>query len=44
MRKKIRIIVVASVVAAVGGITIAAHDTKDEGKAVVPPAGTLMAP
>jgi len=37
MRKKIRIIVVAGVIAAVGGIAIAARDVKDEGKAAAPP-------
>ena len=36
MRKKIRIIVVAGVIAAVGGIAIAARDAKDEGKAAAP--------
>lgn len=44
MRKKIRIIVVAGVIAAVGGIAIAARDAKDEGKAAAPPAGAPMAP
>ena len=39
MRKKIRIVVVAGVIAAVGGIAIAARDAKDEGKAAAPPAG-----
>lgn len=44
MRKKIRIVVVAGVIAAVGGIAIAARDAKDEGKAAAPPAGAPMAP
>ena len=44
MRKKIRIIVVAGVIAAVGGIAIAARDATDEGKAAAPPAGAPMAP
>ncbi|EPE4129432.1 MULTISPECIES: efflux RND transporter periplasmic adaptor subunit [Pseudomonas] len=44
MRKKIRILVVAGVIAAVGGIAIAARDAKDEGKAAAPPAGAPMAP
>ncbi|HCF3827716.1 TPA: efflux RND transporter periplasmic adaptor subunit [Pseudomonas aeruginosa] len=39
-----RIIVVAGVIAAVGGIAIAARDAKDEGKAAAPPAGAPMAP
>ena len=35
---------VAGVIAAVGGIAIAARDAKDEGKAAAPPAGAPMAP
>ncbi|MFD3434450.1 efflux RND transporter periplasmic adaptor subunit [Alteromonas macleodii] len=45
MHKKIRIILVASVIAAVGGIAVAARDGKDESKpAAPPPAGAPMAP
>ncbi|EML7990076.1 efflux RND transporter periplasmic adaptor subunit [Stenotrophomonas maltophilia] len=44
MRKKIRIVVVAGLIAAVGGIAIAARDAKDESKAAAPPADAPMAP
>jgi len=45
MRRKLRIVVVAGVVAAVGGIAFASRDaSKDEGKATAPPAGSPMAP
>ena len=44
MHKKIRIILVASVIAAVGGIAVAARDGKDESKPAAPPAGAPMAP
>ncbi|EYS92817.1 transporter [Cupriavidus sp. SK-4] len=44
MRRKLRIVVVAGVIAAVGGIAFASRDaSKDEGKAT-PPAGSPMAP
>lgn len=43
MRRKIRIVVMAGVIAAVGGIAIAARDDEDEGKAAAP-AGAPMAP
>ncbi|ARU03948.1 efflux transporter periplasmic adaptor subunit [Comamonas serinivorans] len=36
MREKIRIVVAASIIAAVGGIAIAARDAKDEGQAAAP--------
>ena len=45
MRKKIGIVLVAAgVIAAVGGMSIAARDAKDEGQATAPPAGTPKAP
>lgn len=45
MRRRIRIVVVAGVVAAVGGIAFASRDaSKDEGKATAPPPGSPMAP
>lgn len=44
MRKKVGIFVVTCVIAAVGGIAIAARDEKDEGKVAAPLAGAPMAP
>ncbi|WP_256670277.1 hypothetical protein [Pseudomonas sp. CFSAN084952] len=44
MSNKIRIIVVAGIIAVVGGIAIAARDAKHEEKAAASPAGAPMAP
>lgn len=44
MRRNFKIAVVASVIAAVGGIAVASRDTKDEGKAAASPTGAPQAP
>lgn len=44
MLKSIRIVVVAGVIAAVGGIAIASRDANDKGNAAAPPTGAPMAP
>ncbi|MBY4898619.1 efflux RND transporter periplasmic adaptor subunit [Cupriavidus sp. AU9028] len=44
MRRKIRIVVMAGAIAAIGGIAIAARDARDEDDAAAPPASTPAPP